>query len=415
MAGVGISLDGLSNAANSDSKGNWKITGVKANKVLSAVKSGFTFSPATVTTYLGMDTVVFQQKKLSSAPSANAIKLNIWMQQQQTPQGFMRSSFASPVVSLYDNALAALVFISQGDFNRAERIFDYFNGRIDSELLLAPGGFSQFRDLNGNPDGHSWLGDNAWLLIALNAYSLQKPNNTAYNRLKFELAKWIKGLQNTNGGLYSGYDGNTQLNFEVTEGMLDAFHAVPGYDNFHSGILRYLKNNRWDASLQRMLCDPNYPKYKYSLDNYSWGYAMLPGMPASYLDKADIFYCTKVATANGATISGYCFDIDLDNVWPEGTGQMAVSYQMAGNFEKANQILAEMDKLVLASPTNPAYFGIPYASNKTTHYATSQLWDGADTEPTLSSAAWYLMAAYRYNPYLAERNKVIPLADVFWD
>lgn len=397
-----------------DSRGHFSIINLTGFQNLSVESYKGSFLPLSIAVMPNMDSVVFTLQTIKSS-AKKAPELYAWLQSQQMSNGLVRSSDLSPVVSLYDNALAALVFTSTKEYGKAERIFDFFNGRISSELTAGQGGFAQFRNLNGLPTGNVWLGDNAWLLIALNAYELEKPNHN-FGRLKSELVKWIKSLQRPDGSLIAGYEPNgNALNYVVTEGILDAFHALPGYDNFHSNCLKYLGNSRFDIPTQNLVCDPASFRYKYSLDNFSWSYSMIPGFPASILDRADMFYNTKTATANGATISGYCFDADLDAVWPEGTLQIALAYQIAGNNAKSDALLTEMEKFIVPSTNNRNLVGIPYSSNKTTHYANSELWQASDTEPVVSSAAFYLFTAYRYNPYAVGRTKVIPQSDKFWN
>jgi hypothetical protein len=336
------------------------------------------------------------------------------MHAQQLPNGLVRSSFSSPIISLYDNALAACSFMAENDYTSAAKIFDYFNNQIDQELTVPPGGFSQFRNVNSfEPDNTHWLGDNAWLLIALNAYNAKIPFNP-YQRLRNELTNWIRNLQNQDGSLSGGTNSSGNTILYVTEGNLDAFNAVLGYDSFHSKLLKYMAQNRFDATNKYLLCIPDNSPYRLSLDNFSWGYSTLPGYSSNYLDAANIFYTTKTSTANRAVVSGYCFDTDCDAVWLEGTGQMAVAYQIAGFNNKVQAILREMDKMIIPSPSNPSYSGLPYATNKATGWGGSPLWDGADTEPCISSSAWYIMTRFQYNPFTVGRNKNIPTADIFW-
>ncbi len=397
-----------------DNKGRFSLSNVSGLLTLSVVQDNATFSPSRIAIRPNMDSLVFTKQRIGTS-ATKAPELYTWLQSQQMSNGLVRSSGLSSVVSLYDNALAALVFTSTKDYAKAEQIFSFFDGRISSELTAGRGGFAQFRNLNGQPTGNAWLGDNAWLLIALNAYELEKPNHN-FGRLKSELVRWIKGLQQADGGLISGYEPNgNPLNFVVTEAMLDAFHAVPGYESFHTNCLKYLGNSRFDVASQNIVCDPSSARHRYALDNFSWAYSMIPSFPASILDRAEIFYTTKTATANNATVSGYCFDTDLDAVWPEGTLQMALAYQIAGNNAKADLLLTEMEKFVVPSSVNRNLLGIPYATNRTTHYGSSPLWQFSDTEPAVSSAAFYLFTAYRFNPYAVGRTKVIPQTDKFWN
>ena len=94
-----------------------------------------------------------------------------------------------------------MVFTITEDYSRAESIFDFFNNRINSELNNGVGGFSQFRDRNGIPNNHRWLGDNAWLLIALNNYK-SFTGSSRYNLLSEQIKNWILSLQDSDGGFF---------------------------------------------------------------------------------------------------------------------------------------------------------------------------------------------------------------------
>jgi hypothetical protein len=306
-----------------------------------------------------------------------------------------------------------MVFTINGDYNRAENIFDFFNARIESELKNGKGGFSQFRDRNGIPNYQRWLGDNAWMLIALNNYQDLTGSNT-YDVLIQEMENWITNLQDVDGGLWGGFDVSGDRIHKITEGQLDAFCAVRGYSLFHENVLKYLSDNRWDDKDLNLVAWPSNPKYLYALDLHAWGYSLFEDYPLSSLYSANRFYNQQIATANNSVINGYCFDEDRDVVWLEGNGQMAVAFNEAGLIQQSQELIVELNKLVLPSIAFPGTSGIPYSSNFGSSYGNSPLWPGADTQPCISSSAWYLFACLDFNPLGQGRNKAIPLEHKFW-
>ena len=337
-----------------------------------------------------------------------------WFDHQQLPNGLLESVENGNIVSLYDNALAALVFILKEDYTKAEKIFDYFNARIDIELTSGAGGFSQFRDRNGNPSNHRWMGDNAWLLIALNNYR-EKTGNARYDNLASEISTWLQSLQDTDGGLFAGYAPNDELlNYKVTEGNIDAFNAIAGYGDFHSNLLSFLENDRWDDADKNLVSWPTNPPYLYAMDLHPWSYLIFDDYPVSSLTSARRYLTTQTATINGLPISGYCFDEDKDAVWLEGTGQMALAFGIANMDNEQSIFLAEMEKVLIESSTHPQSSGFPYASNLGTSYGAETLWEGADTKIAISSGAWYLFAKNNFDPFEVGRDKNVPLADAFW-
>jgi hypothetical protein len=339
-----------------------------------------------------------------------------WLTNMQQPNGLLLSSEGGKYVSLYDNALAALAFTSYGDFDKAEKIFDFFNGRLESELIKSPGGFGQMRTSDGIPVDNRprrWLGDNAWLLIAINNYHYLA-NNMKYQNLASALSNWIVSLQDADGGVWGVFEANGNRISKITEGNIDAFNAIQGYTGFHKKLLAYLKNVRWDATDQLLIAWADNPKYKYALDLHSWGYCTFEDFPVAVLKNANRFLTTKQSTANQKMISGFCFDEDRDVVWLEGTGQMVVAYIKAKEESEAQKYLQEMKKNLIKSPSFLNSYGLPYTTNFGTSYGGDQLWTGVDTNPAVSSTAWYLFGMLRFDPLKLGYAKNTPEADKFW-
>ncbi len=337
-----------------------------------------------------------------------------WVSGMQLSNGLMESTENSDFVSLYDNSLTALVFIQQGETEKAEAILDFFKLRIQTELLEGPGGFYQFRNGEGTNGSRRWLGDNAWLLIAIHNYHAAT-GNQKYHHLAESIESWIRSLQDADGGLWGGENEDGTQIHKVTEGIVTAFNAVPGYDDFHKGILRYLHQHRWNANEGTLMAWPENPTHTYALDLLSIGQGVFKNFPQTNLYKGDDwFLTTQIATVSGVAITGYCFDADKDVVWLEGTAQMALAFKTNGDLRKSEALLAELEKSVISSATITASAGIPYTANFGSTYGANDLWDHADITPALSSTAWYLMAKSGFDPFKIGYEKAIPASDMFW-
>ena len=413
-SGIGMSdvkiTYGDSLFTTTDAQGYWTINDVTNEQTFTPTLINYTFTPENIKVSASINGVLFIGKE---QPDDIEKQVYNWFGAQQLPNGLLESVENGNIISLYDNALAALVFLMKNDVGKAEKIFDYFNGRIDSELKKGVGGFSQLRDRAGVPNGHRWMGDNAWLLIALNNYKV-KTGNAKYDELSSDIGTWLQALQDADGGLFAGYDAsNNLLNYKVTEGNIDAFNAITGYTDFHRKLLNYLKLNRWDVIDKNLVSWPENPPYLYALDVQSWSYLMFENYPITALTNAQRFLTTKTAT-NGAQVTGYCFDEDKDTVWPEGTGQMALAFGVANMPSEKQFYLSEMEKILVNSPTHPKSSGFPYASNPGTAYGSDLLWTGADTKIAISSCAWYLFAKGGFNPFDVEKGKDVGEGDVFW-
>ncbi len=337
-----------------------------------------------------------------------------WVAEMQLENGLMESTENSDFVSLYDNSLTALVFIQQGEIKKAENILDFFEQRINTELLEGSGGYFQFRNAQGSNGSRRWLGDNAWLLIAIHNYHAAT-GNQKYHHMAASIESWIRSLQDEDGGLWGGENEDGTQIHKVTEGIVTAFNAVPGYDAFHEGILNYLKQNRWNADEGTLMAWPENTTHTFALDLLSIGQGVFKNFPQTNLYKGDEwFLTTQIATVSGTAITGYCFDADKDVVWLEGTAQMALAFKTNGDLRKSETLLAELEKSFIGSATISASHGIPYTTNFGSTYGANDLWDHADITPALSSTAWYLMAKSGFDPFEVGYEKDIPLADMFW-
>jgi hypothetical protein len=393
-----------------DSLGYWVITDLSDQHTITPTLSNYSFSPSEIQVSDSIEDIIFIGTRIIIDIEKEIFN---WFDNQQLANGLCESAENGNFVSLYDNALAAMVFMLKDDFTKAEKIFDFFDAQIAAELTNGVGGFSQFRDGNGVPTNHRWMGDNAWLLIALNNYKERTGKNT-YDNLANELSHWLMSLQDTDGGLFAGYDANGNLiNNKVTEGMIDAFNAIDGYTDFHSKLLDFLKIDRWDAADKNLMAWPTNPRYIFAMDVHPWSYLIFEDYPVSALTSADRFLNTQTA-ANGARITGYCFDEDKDAVWLEGTGQMAVAFAIAGMESEKEHYLEEMEKVLIQSSTHAEAVGFPYASNRGTQYGAGLLWEGVDTNIAISGGAWYLFAKYEFSPFAVGRVKMIPSAHMFW-
>lgn len=414
-AGIGIKGVNITNGAKaitvSDSLGHWTIDQLVNSQTLTPMSNECIFVPASLAVNGPASDLLFIAKHIPGEAEASIMQ---WFRRQQLPNGLLESVEQGNIVSLYDNALSAMVFMLSGDVDKAEKIFDFFNARINSELSNGVGGFSQFRDRNGVPGNHRWMGDNAWLLIALNNYKAMT-GNTSYDALAAAISGWLMGLQDSDGGLFAGYaSDNSRLNYKVTEGNIDAFNAIAGYTDFHSRLLTFLKNDRWDETDRNLVSWPGNPAYLYALDNQSWAYCLFPDYPVSALYTANRFLTQQTATINSQLIHGYDIDEDRDAVFIEGTAQMALAFRMAGLQSEAEYYLQEMEKVLVQSGLYANASGFPYASNRGTGYGDTPLWEGADTKIAISGGAWYLFARFGFNPFAVESRKDIPASAMFW-
>jgi hypothetical protein len=336
-----------------------------------------------------------------------------WMEHMQADNGLVESAENTNFVSLYDNAITALAFLANGDTARAELILDYFDQQLETEFYGNNGGFFQYREISGENGSRIWMGDNAWLLLAVNHYH-EITNSNKYEHLAFELENWLRSLQEEDGGLRGGINENGTLIPKVTEGIITAFNAVRGFDDFHMGILKFLGEQRWDVTEKVLITKTQNPAYNYALDLYTLGYLILEDFPVEILSKANRFLNSQTATTQGKLVNGYCFDDDRDVVWLEGTAQMALAFSAASQTGNSENIVLNIESTFIQSASSETAIGIPYTTNHGTNFGATFLWDHTDIKPTISSSAWYLFVKHSFNPFQLEKNKGIPAEEKFW-
>ncbi|MBT8182482.1 MAG: hypothetical protein KJO53_12925 [Eudoraea sp.] len=383
---------------------------------------GFLVVSCTLDTTEEYDALLYIENGLPDLPQnstednleSEVLQISHWINNMQLPNGLLTSSEKTDNVSLYDNSLAALAFLAEGEIEQAERVFDYFNERIDSEFAQNNGGFYQLRNSDGSNGARTWLGDNAWLLIALNNYK-EIAGNNKYDILALELENWIRSLQDEDGGLWGGFNEDGTQIHKVTEGIIMAFNAVEGYDDFHKGILNYLKQERWNTIEKLLVAWPENETHYYAMDLHSLGYLIFENFPEEVLIKADRYKNTQIASFNGEVITGYCFDEDKDVIWLEGSAQMALAFKEANMTNESNNALEQLKKAQMKNSVWESSMGIPYATNVGTSYGSSLLWEDAASTPAISSSIWYLFNELYFNPLTLGRQKNIPAEDMFWN
>lgn len=268
-----------------DINGAWRIENQNERITLKPNKAIYNFSPASLNISHNDSNIVFIAELNISEKAQQTFN---WFKNIQLTNGLLESAENSNSVSLYDNALSAMVFVWFDEYERAEKVFDFFTRKIQSEFSGFPGGFAQFRDRHGNITwDNRWIGDNAWLLMALNNYKKVTGSNN-YDILSSELETWIRNRQDEkDGGVWGGFNDKRETIGKVTEANIDVFNAIEGFDNFHSGILKFLKNNRWDESSSSLIAGTDLGDYNFAMDIHPWSYCSFEGFPSQTLNEAD--------------------------------------------------------------------------------------------------------------------------------
>jgi hypothetical protein len=131
-------------------------------------------------------------------------------------------------------------------------------------------------------------------------------------------------------------------------------------------------------------------------DVNSWGLMALGEKPR-YGKTVDWIYDAFLVTEtiDSQTVSGFDFDIDKDGIWPEGTCQVILAFQIAGRQEWSDGFLS--DVVVMQERA-------PHANRKGLVAAlhdclTTNLGWFYYNRLHVAPTAWYIFAARGYNPY----------------
>lgn len=356
------------------------------------------------------------------------------------------------VAFLYDNALA-LIALTDGDyFTRATLLADAFvyaqqndrffdDGRLRNayqagDLVLwngwVPNGRTGTARMPGwwNRDEGAWsevaehvgsgTGNLAWAMIALLNY-YEKWGGDEYLTATITLGNWIelhtydsRGAGGYTGG-YGGWEPDpTQFMWKSTEHNLDLYVAF-------ARLYEITGNGIWQARAQHALIfieamwnedDGFYwtgtgtdgvtiNEQAVPLDGQTWS-LMAFGVNAntqravSYGEIHHSVSCTYTqSTGDIVVFEGFDFNEDVDQPWPEGIGQMVVSYWLLGATTDEQHYLDELREL------QATHF---HANNKG---IVASCFDGLTTGfdweyfPRLhvGATSWYLFGELRHNPY----------------
>jgi len=374
-------------------------------------------------------------------PPGNPIDLvYAWLEQQQDPVTGLLSGQQDTFSRNYVNALAVMAFSLRGDYPRAKKILDYYWGRASEYYdgqcsAFGPGcvppacgptvpcGFFQDRDSeSGEPyeTGDRWMGDNAWLLMAIHHYQAQS-DDTTYAPMGRAIAGLLRSLQQPAGHIATGWtQGDSKFKASGhAEGNLDAYKALAlAGEAIAAGMVKAWldtcnpekdecrsinwKNSSFDLHIWRVL----------SLGR-EYGHSLLD---IERTDDRCIRYVNTIQLCNQA-VTGFveapvCLFSENcgmeDNIWAEGTGGAAVAFYKAGYKLRGDSTARELDKLLIEPEDYPGTLAMPYLARPAPNCPGLE-W--ADPEKgQVAATAWYIFARARYDPFDGETLDILPPA-----
>ncbi len=287
----------------------------------------------------------------------------------------------------YDNAMAALAFLSLGDTTNAEKI-------LDAYLAISPdasGGFlHRYNAVTGkSPSGKLRIGHNAYLLQAMNLYYRQTKKGR-YNQTAVDIADFMLRHQDIDGGLTGG----PGVLWKSTENNAGAYMAI-----YNLGVVQGISSYRAAANLirdflirdcwQREYFDVGKDDPTIATDVQALGALVLgSGYAAGAYWIEDQTLSTQKLKRRGR-VTGFDLNEDQDTVWAEGTLQLTLTYAVAGDTERHARFLAEAQKMQQPSG------GVLEASN----IGTTGFGESFEPRVAVAPTAWYVLAAERNNVF----------------
>lgn len=365
-------------------------------------------------------------KQLQTAP--------VMLRSYQTDNIYIQNAAFS-----YDNALAAMAFLSEGMKEEAEEILDAFvyaaehdraapgrvrNAYAAGDISSFPGWGNTAR-LPGWYDntGGAWyedryqagsnVGNTSYAALALLQYDA-KYGNTHYLETAKTLMNWvIENCSDGGDGFMAGFDGWTEGNppvvYPFTYKSIE--HNIDAYAAFTRLYARTGEAKYTDAASSAMrLIASMYDTDKgvfYTgtlddgvtantsnivLDAQVWAEMALGDAFAPY--ESALLEVEAMKTAGGAY--PFCKANEDGGWWAEGTAYTALMYALRGETGKAGAALDALCGIQLPSGLFPA----ATVDNLSTGF---ELFDGSpwvySTDAHIAPTAWFVMALNGFNPY----------------
>lgn len=339
-----------------------------------------------------------------------------WLKQMQdtsTPERkLIASTSGGDEVHTFNNVLAAMAFVRDGERERAERILDYFReAAVDRDnadptkqsfyLRGEARGFYQRVSLKGGDgiapmhaphDVDRWMGDMAWLTFACLDHD-RTFHDTRYAVLTKQLTDLLRSWFKPNP---KGPGGYVQHGWRKGDSKLheDGGHHEGNVDCY--AVFMLVGDRKLAQQIHAWLDAELDDRNDLPLDLYTWRVMAFDGQPASLAEVPDfdLRFRKRVKFHDREVVGPYSSATEVDNIWVEGIGHMACAFASVGNRQRAFFYANQMDGAIIEQQVGGKItHSLPYTLNRGGGYA----WVNPE-EGFLSAAAWYVLAKHQFNP-----------------
>ncbi|MGK7877305.1 MAG: hypothetical protein AB4426_29615 [Xenococcaceae cyanobacterium] len=311
------------------------------------------------------------------------------------------------IAYIYDQAVAAIALLSMGNIQEAEKILNALKDlQLDDPDPNKGGWCTATRASEGtclqflNP-----VGPTLWVTLAVARYREVTGEDT-YNQMAKNALDYTLQFQSADGGinLGSGQTGASTEHNEDAYAALSYFHNVfptAGYDTEAAEVKSFLDTVVWHTYEQRF--EVGRGDGRDPVDVNSWGVLALGaggGDEPNYANSLDYVERVHRLTIDfkGMDVTGYDFDgqhsgaqSEPNDIWLEGTAQIAAAYKFLGNTRKSDEIIEE----ILKVQGNNG--GVPYSLR-----GTNNGYFNMKTEHSVAATSWLILAINGVNPVTAQ-------------
>ena len=339
----------------------------------------------------------------------------------------------------YDNALAAMAFISAGCGEEAAKLLDSFVYAVEHDRFqpdrvrnaYAAGDITAFPGWDGSARLPGWydaesgqwfedryqtgsnVGNTSYVALALLQYDAVYGNEAYLNTARILMDWVIDHCSDGGAGFTAGYDGWPEGGAETTypftyKSIEHNIDACAAFNRLYArtGDGRYAEAaDSALAFIQSMYDEEKRVFYTGTLDD-----GVTPNTDNLVLD-AQVWACMALGEAfepyeaSLDAVKGMCtpeggYPFCAANAnggwWAEGTAYTALMYRLRGEHDQAASALAALESIQLDSGLFPA----ATVDNLSTGFG---LFDGSPweygTAPHIAPTAWFVMAVNGFNPY----------------
>ena len=327
---------------------------------------------------------------------------------QETPTGLLSSHGGDASLLdwafTYDQGMAAIDFSRAGMFERAEKILAFYQAEYDAQMQRGEPfrGFATAYDANTrevvehqyNPGPNVFIGfgilhyseasgDKSFLplaeAIAEPLITLHENRAIRSTEEKIDLYAYLKALYEV-----TGEERYEQVSKEIYDQIKSAYNAqlgyfirgdIPVYDN--GNIIGYRPDTAFATDVQAMAV------MVFGVEGLEEMGVDVDRLLAVTEEKAKVTVTYIKPDGTEVTVTGFEFDEQKNMITPEWTAQMVIAYRIAGNDEKADDYLGQLDRMVYKGT-------LPYATKEDT--PTGHGWNTPFGKISLAGTAYYYLS-----------------------